>query len=198
MELSGEQRRPRIALDMDEVIADVQPKFIDLYEQQFGKRLQPEDYEGKKVYDLPGAMEIRKALFEKGFFRDLPVMPDSQEVVQELMEHFELFIVTAAMEFRSSFEDKYDWLHDHFPFIHWKQVVFCGNKSIVQADYMIDDHVRNLQSFRGKGLLYTANHNMDDTEFQRLNNWREVQAYFREERAAGFPALREIRTVDNA
>lgn len=175
--------KQRIALDMDEVIADIQPKFIQLYEREFGKRLTKEDLYGKKVYYFEGARYIREFLFEKGFFRDLPVIADSQEVVQELIEHYDVFITTAAMEFRNCFEDKYDWLKEFFPDINWKNIVFCGDKSIIRADYMIDDHASNLRSFQGKGLLYTASHNVHETEFTRVNNWLEVRDYFRAERA---------------
>ena len=172
----------RIAIDMDEVIADVMPKFLELYEQRFGKRLKREAYWGKKVYEIPGAGYIRKAIYEKGFFRNLPLMPGSQEGIQELMEHYEVFIVTAAMEFPNSFEDKYEWLQEYFPFIHWKNIVFCGDKSIARADYMIDDHAFNLETFSGKGLLYTSSHNVDETRFQRVNDWEEIRAFFRAER----------------
>jgi len=172
----------RIAIDMDEVIADVMPKFLELYELRFGKRLEREDYWGKKVYQIPGAEHIRDALYEKGFFQGLQVMPGSREGVRELMEHYDVFIVTAAMEFRNSFEDKYDWLQEHFPFIHWKNIVFCGDKSIVEADYMIDDHVSNLERFQGKPLLYTSSHNIHESRFTRVNNWEEVRAFFRAER----------------
>ena len=172
----------RIAIDMDEVIADVMPKFHELYEQRFGKRLAREAYWGKKVYEIPGAEYVREAIYEKGFFQDLPVMPGSREEIKELMENYEIFIVTAAMEFRNSFEDKYDWMREHFPFIHWKNIVFCGDKSIVQADYMIDDHAFNLENFPGKALLYTASHNVHETRFRRADNWEEVMAYFRKER----------------
>lgn len=175
--------KPRIALDMDEVIADVAPKFLDLYEQAYGIRLQREDYWGRKIYHINGAVELRDRLFEKGFFRDLPVMPHSQEVVQELQSHYEIFIVTAAMEFRNSFEDKYDWLREHFPFLPWRNVVFCGDKSIIRADYLIDDHPHNLATFSGKALLYTASHNLDEKRFTRLNNWLEVRDFFRAARA---------------
>jgi 5'(3')-deoxyribonucleotidase len=171
----------RIAIDMDEVIADVIPRFLDLYEQEFGIRLQPEQYLGKKIYQLNGANHIRKFLFDKGFFADLPVIPDSQEVIQELMERYEVFITTAAMEFRASLEDKYDWLQQHFPFIHWKNFVFCGDKSVIRADYMIDDHAFNLRTFNGKGLLYTAAHNIHETAFIRVNNWQEVRTFFQQE-----------------
>lgn len=175
--------KQRIALDMDEVIADIEHKFIQTYEREFGKRLSKEDLYGKKVYSFEGALYIREFLFEKGFFRDLPVIADSQEVVEELMEHYDVFITTAAMEFRNCLEDKYDWLQEHFPAINWKNVVFCGDKSILRADYMIDDHAHNLRSFQGKGLLFTASHNVNETEFTRVNNWIEVRDFFRAERA---------------
>jgi 5'-nucleotidase len=178
-------KKKRIALDMDEVIADVRPKFLDLYEREFGRRLRREDYWGKKIYEVGnGARRIRDSLFEKGFFADLPVMPGSAEVVRWLWNHYDIYITTAAMEFRSSLEDKYDWLRRHFPFIHWKNIVFCGDKSVISADYMIDDHPHNLRNFSGKGLLYTASHNIQETAFTRVNDWNEVREFFEREMAA--------------
>ncbi len=173
----------RIAIDMDEVIADVMPKFLALYEKRFGRQLEIPDYHGKKIYQIPGAEEIRDALFDRGFFADLPVIPGSQEGIRELMDHYEVYIVTAVMEFRSSFEDKYDWLREHFPFIHWRNIIFCGDKSIIRADYMIDDHAHNLETFEGKGLLFTSPHNVGEERFTRVNNWQEVMAFFRRELA---------------
>ena len=81
------------------------------------------------------------------------------------------------MEFRNSFEDKYDWLQQHFPFIHWKNVIFCGDKSIIDADYMIDDHVFNLKTFKGHGILFTASHNIHESAYTRVNNWLDVEAF---------------------
>ncbi len=171
----------RIAVDMDEVIADVRPKFLDLYEQEYGRRPEREEYWGKKIYQVNGATHIRNFLFEKGFFADLPVMEGSREVLEWLHGRYEIYITTAAMEFRASLEDKYDWLHRHFPFIHWKNMVFCGDKSVIRADYMIDDHPHNLRHFVGKGLLYTASHNIHEEGFTRVDNWQEVRAFFEAE-----------------
>lgn len=169
---------------MDEVIAQVAPKFLDIYQEIYGRRLTREDYWGKKIYQINGAMEIRDRLFEKGFFRDLQVMPGSQEGVRELMKDYDVYITTAAQEFRNCLEDKWDWLQEHFPFIHWKHYIFCGDKSVLGMDYMIDDHARNLASFTGKGLLFTASHNVEENRFTRLNNWTEVVEFFRKEKTA--------------
>ncbi|MEZ4988278.1 MAG: 5'(3')-deoxyribonucleotidase [Saprospiraceae bacterium] len=174
-------KRKTIALDMDEVVADVMPKFLDAYEQEFGIRLKRSDYWGKKVYDIPGAEHIRGVLRDKGFFRDLPLMSHCKEVVETLTASYDVFFTTAAMEFRNSLEDKYDWLLEHFPFISWKNFVFCGDKSIIRADYMIDDHVRNLLKFQGKGLLFTASHNVDEQRFTRVDDWLALKAFFEQE-----------------
>jgi 5'(3')-deoxyribonucleotidase len=173
----------RIAVDMDEVVADVLPKFLNLFEQHNGWRPSEADYQGKKLYALPGGEGLRQALYQKGFFLDLPLIPGAQEGIQHLLqEGHEIFFVTAAQEFRNSLEDKYDWLLQYFPNISWKNFVFCGDKSIICADYLIDDHAFNLRTFKGKGLLFSAPHNMLETEFTRVNNWAEVLAFFEQEK----------------
>jgi 5'(3')-deoxyribonucleotidase len=173
----------RIAVDMDEVVADVLPKFLTLFEQHNGWLPKEADYHGKKLYTLPGGENLRKALYEKGFFADLPLLPGAQAGIQHLLnEGHEIFFVTAAQEFRNSLEDKYDWLLQYFPNISWKNFVFCGDKSIISADYLIDDHTFNLLTFKGKGLLFTAPHNVHETGFTRVNNWLEVLDFFEQEK----------------
>jgi 5'-nucleotidase len=69
-------------------------------------------------------------------------------------------------------------LQRHFSFIPSTHYVFCGTKSILRADYLIDDQPRNLTRFEGQGLLYSAPHNLEVTGFVRVNNWLEVADYF--------------------
>lgn len=175
---------PRIIIDMDEVLADTYAKFIDLYDQGFGRRPSAEELHGIKVYDLPEAAELRKAMYEPGFFRDVALLPNAVEVVRELYNEYEVFIVTTATEFRYSFIDKYNWLEEHLPFIHHTRIVFCGDKRIVHGDYMIDDKVMNLAGFNGTGLLFTSFHNVHATGYRRVDNWLEVRDYFRALRRA--------------
>ena len=54
-----------------------------------------------------------------GFFKDLPVIADSKEVLFELSKKYELFIASAAMEFKYSLLHKHEWMTTHFPFIPW-------------------------------------------------------------------------------
>jgi 5'-nucleotidase len=170
--------RKRILIDMDHVMADITTQYIQWYEEATGTVINREDLNGKpEDLAFPQPRLIREFLYAPGFFRTAGVMPGSQEVIRELNEVFELFIVSAAMEFPQSLSEKYEWLLKHFPFIHWQQIIFCGSKKPISGDFMIDDHVKNLSHFKGEKILFTATHNMhmQDTGYRRVNNWEEVR-----------------------
>ncbi|NIG52230.1 5'(3')-deoxyribonucleotidase [Chitinophaga sp. Cy-1792] len=169
----------RIAIDMDNVMADLTRQMIDLYEQKHGVRVAYESLNGHPDGGgFPIEGETHQFIHQPGFFRNLPVMEDSQEVIRALMEQHEVFIVSAATEFPLSLKEKIDWLAEHFPFISWKNIVLCGSKTIIEADYMIDDHDKNLRYFKGEPILFSAPHNINLTDYKRVNNWKEVAAYF--------------------
>lgn len=171
----------RIAIDMDEVMADTISHFLERYNTQFGTELMLHDFHGKHVFDV--IHEEHRALareyFEQEeFFATIPVMPGSAEVIEALTQRYEVFITTAAMDVPCSFAAKFHWLQRHFPFISPQRIVFCGDKSIVAADYLIDDNLRQLNAFRGEGIIYTAPHNVNEKRFRRVNDWEDVREMF--------------------
>ncbi|GGE40405.1 putative 5'(3')-deoxyribonucleotidase [Pullulanibacillus camelliae] len=170
----------RIAIDMDEVMADFVSKHLEVYNREFGDQVSKTDLNGIKLWELKAehAKSILNYIDEPGFFRDLPVMEGSQEVVYELSKHYDIYIATAAMERPTSFAAKYEWLKEHFPFLSDLHFVFCGDKSIIHADYLIDDNARHFKHFTGQGLLFTAPHNIHETGYVRVNNWYDVRDYF--------------------
>jgi 5'(3')-deoxyribonucleotidase len=171
----------RIAIDMDEVMADTMAHFLAKYNSRFGSNIQPVDFQGKHVFDVLHEEHKLAAMDyfqQEEFFATIPLMPNSAEVVLALTECYEVFITTAAMDVPRSFTAKFNWLQSHFPFIPTSRIVFCGDKSIIAADFLIDDNLRHLTNFRGEGILYTAPHNVNETRFRRVNNWLDVKAMF--------------------
>jgi 5'-nucleotidase len=171
----------RICVDMDEVMADTLAEHLRRYNQTFEEEITTQDLAGKGLWEFTPQErreEMRAFLDAEDFFEDLPLMPGAQEVLKDLSSRFEVFIATQAMSVPNSLGPKYRWLQRHFPFIPPTHYVFCGNKSILRADYLIDDLPRNLEQFEGQGLLYTAPHNLTATGFVRVNDWQEVAAYF--------------------
>lgn len=166
----------RIAIDMDEVLADPIHKFIQLYNRDHQVPLDLLIHPGTEIFqNVPAEVsdKWKEYINEKGFFRDLPVIEGAVDAVQKLQQQYEVYIVSAAMEFKNSLEDKMDWLSQHFPFISWKQIVFCGEK-IVDVDIMIDDRIKNFKDFKGRPLLFTSPHNLLITDYERVDNWQQV------------------------
>jgi len=178
---AGEPKLKRVCVDMDEVMADTLAEHLRRYNQAFEEDVTVDDLAGKGLWEITPQdrqKELRAFLDAEDFFEDLPLMPDSQQVLKQLSSRFEVFIATQAMAVPNSLGPKYRWLQRHFPFIPPTHYVFCGDKSILRADYLVDDLPKNLLRFEGQGLLYTAPHNLTSTGFMRVNNWREVAEYF--------------------
>ncbi|GAA4794200.1 5'-3'-deoxyribonucleotidase [Olivibacter ginsenosidimutans] len=167
-------KKKSIAIDMDGVLADTEYQYLSYYEKETGKKLLKTVFHNVPELEvLPDGL-VYKYLHTPGFFRDLPVMEGAVEAVKALQEQYEVYIVSAAMEFPLSLYEKKEWLAEHFPFIHWHNIIFCGDKSIIDTDFMIDDYCKNLDFCKGKPILFTAGHNASVTHHQRANNWKEV------------------------
>jgi len=184
---SSRARRLRVAVDMDEVIADALSRHLSLYNRATGENVTPDVIRQK---GLDAAIPAKyRAVFESlphedGFFDDLAVIPNSQHALQLLSSEFDVFITSAAMEVPRSFDSKFRWLREHFPFIPTSNIVFCGDKEIVDADYLIDDRSRHFADFRGTGILFTAPHNAREHAPVRADNWDEVLAILMKSRSA--------------
>ena len=171
----------RICIDMDEVIADAVAEHLRLYNREFGENVTVADLEGKWLWDVVQTDRhdaLERFLRSEDFFAVLEVMPESQRVIERLQERYEVFIATAAMEVPTSFTAKYKWLARHFPTIAPSHIVYCGDKGILRADYLIDENPRQLRRFVGEGILFSSPHNRHVTGFRRVADWLEVEAMF--------------------
>jgi 5'(3')-deoxyribonucleotidase len=143
----------RICVDMDEVMADAIAEHLIRYNREFQSNLTKADLLGKRFWQIVPENHhepLDELLRAADFFEDLDVMPDAPRVLAELQRHYEIFIASAAMEVPNSFNPKFRWLQRYFPFIPYTHIVFCGDKSILRADYLIDDNPRQLAAFIGR------------------------------------------------
>ncbi len=177
----AKKTRPTICVDMDEVIADALGEHLLRYNRDFAERITRDDLHGQWLWDFVPP-ERQQALFDymrsEDFFAVLRVMPHAQRVLERLQQHYEIYIATAAMEVPSSFNAKFHWLKQHFPYIPASHIVFCGNKSILNGDYLIDDNPRQLRLFPGEGILFNSPANVNVTGFRRVHDWLEIEQLF--------------------
>jgi 5'-nucleotidase len=174
------RRRLRIAIDMDEVMADALAEHVRRYNERFGASVAIADLHGCHLEDVvpPEHQAAAVALLDASFFENLAPLPGCRDVIAELTSRHEVVIASAAMDVPCSFDAKFRWLRRHFPFIPPSNIVFCGDKAVVEADYLIDDRAYHFNRFKGKPLLFSAPHNRNETRYPRVDSWAEVRAFF--------------------
>ncbi len=164
----------QLLVDMDGVLADVYSQFLRLEREETGVSLAPESLHGK--LEAEAFPHYEQHVHSKDFFRMAPVMPGSIEGLRYLNDKYKVVVVSSAMEFPDSLFEKRMWMAEFYPFISWTQLVFCGDKSVIRGEIMIDDHPKNLNHFPGRKILFTQPHNLllPDHTWQRVSNWKEL------------------------
>ncbi len=164
----------QILVDMDGVLADVYAQFIALEYRDSGILLNRESLRGKTEAEAFPSFD--KHVRSEGFFRTVPVIPDSIEGLKYLNDRYKVLIVSSATEFPRSLIEKQEWLNEYFPFITWEQMIFCGRKDSIKGDIMIDDHPKNLLTFSGKRILFPQPHNacIENDSFHKVSGWKEI------------------------
>ena len=164
-------------VDMDEVMADTYGAHVEIYNRDYEECLTLETCLGKEVWQtVPEHRQtsIRNHARNRGFFRELKPIKDSQTTLKALSEKYEVYVASAAMQFPNSLEEKAEWLDEYFPFIPWQRRILCGDKHILKGDILIDDRSYNLKNFTGRPLLFSSPHNMNTKGLERVDNWQEV------------------------
>lgn len=164
----------QVLVDMDGVLADVYSQFIHYELKQTGIQLNLKELFGRKENEAFPNFLIH--VQSKGFFRSVPTIPDSIDGLRYLNDKYNVLIVSSATEFPNSLKEKLEWLNEFYPFISWQQMIFCGSKSSITGDIMIDDHPKNLDHFNGERILFTQPHNIyiEDNSYTRMDNWRII------------------------
>mgnify|MGYP001975452784 CR=1 FL=1 len=172
----------RIAIDMDEVLADAHGGQRALYADA-GFTIDDEDLRGRKLRDVAprdAVVAVERHLHQGTFFSNLDPMPGATAGLRRLCDTHEVFIATAAMEYPASCGHKVAWVMRHFPFFDLDRLVLCGDKSIIKADVLIDDHARHFDGFGGQGLLFDALHNATVDWPHRLTHWDHAHSTLQE------------------
>ena len=132
-----------VGVDIDQVLNNLNKKWFNEYNLQYNDNLKMEDVTewGITEFVKPECgNDIFKILTIPGFFRDLEIQPNAQEVVEWLCTKYDVYILSAAHY--AVCGDKGAWLAEHFPCIDWHNIIFCRNKSLVHLDYLIATKVK--------------------------------------------------------
>lgn len=174
--------RKKIMIDLDDTINTLCRQWLDAYNKKYKDNLDIKDvvdWDWTKFVKPECGKDIYKFLAIPGFFKDLGIKPHAQEVIPFLQQYYDVYILSAAHY--GVCGDKGLWLQNYLPTIPYQNIIFCTNKSVIQADYFIDDAPHNLEVVTGTPLMFNAPHNQGETRFPRFNDWLEIKEYFEKE-----------------
>jgi len=182
----------RIAVDMDEVLADFVNPFRKVIKNKWGKDLQREDITRYNFSNIIGVTpeefkEVIVDLQTSEWYRTLPVMPYAQEVMNMLQEEGNLVDVITN---RACAKDSLDWLDGNF--IRYNNFLISKDKKSLYKsmayDVVIDDcpdYLIDADSLEILTLAYDApwNRHTLGHNIERVHNWIEIydrlgQKYF--------------------
>ena len=154
------------AVDVDEVLRALVPGMIELYNKACSTNLKFEDVTEfkteisfpliEKMFNVPSSYFF----FQKhghDLFSNAPALPNIKEALDILRKQGKIVIVT----YQKSLVNKIDcleWLDKHQ--IYYDDICFLKDKTLLHADYLIDDNHWNFQgSYVTNGILINAPYN---------------------------------------
>ena len=98
-------------------------------------------------------------MFEKGYFRNLPIMPNTMETLSGLQwEGHDVYILSACIDTPYCKTEKQQWLSHYLPFIPKENIILCEigqNKAEIVGNVknciLVDDYHKNLIEWEKAG-----------------------------------------------
>lgn len=188
--------KPKLAIDMDEVIAHFLPAFIEFHNTKYNTNFIFTDFSSYKFWDV--LKESPKETIQKvydfhktEYFKNIKPIQESIEAIQKLQEQYELVIITSRQkEIQNPTED---WIKTYFPntFSH---IYFANHyafnketthsKSEICEQYaiktIIEDSLEYAQDCAQKGIqVYLLDQpwnqsKIENTHIKRVFHWNEI------------------------
>ena len=170
-----------LALDIDAVLADLQTEWLYRYNLDYKDNLKAEqilswgmdEYVkpecGKRIYDY---------LLDDNLYTNVNPIPGALQAVNKMRDLFTRVIFCTMSPF-PKMGRKFQWLIDNKFFEYYNygdpemDYIETRDKSLINADYLIDDYFVNLANFQRYGIIFTQPWNKDIDCIFRLDNWND-------------------------
>lgn len=143
-------RRLRILVDMDNIIVDMTPKWLKMYNRDHHDNVTMEDLKtwhiskhvkiGDKIHDY---------LYQERFFLDVPPMNGAIPTLRCLHEEgHHVRVVSAPSWPGNSATDKISWCREWMPWLNKRHISLMHEKYMLKGDVFIDDSPENIRLYR--------------------------------------------------
>lgn len=198
-----EKRKPVLAIDIDEVLAEFVPVLAEFHNRTYGTSFTAEHFISYEFHEVWGGTVQEATMKVQEFFRSplftdgLPMLHGAYTAMRRLQKYFELHVVTSRQFAIQALTE--EWINKHFTGVftaihfgnHYAQSGVTRSKAEIckeiGACMLVDDSVRYAQNCQQQDIPvilfgnYAWNAHAHDG-LQRAHNWSQavqmIFAYF--------------------
>lgn len=176
-----------IAVDMDNVLCNLQEVIIDLFNKRHGTNYTMEDftdYDVAQILPKNEAILMKTMYGEDNLYSNVKPLPGAQNAIEKLINTgHQVYVVSDVIP--KTYAEKVEWLRFYFPQIDEGHIVAVKHKHMFKADILIEDNMANLLAsphYHRICLSYPWNVNTNDWVYNvfRCKNWNEIVAVVNE------------------
>lgn len=165
-----------IGLDMDGVICDLVPEWLNRYNNDYDDCLTKDHI---KSWNMGEHVKCGKAIYDyladESLYDCATVIDGAVETTKHWIDEGHDVIVITRVHYPYAAAAKLKWLQTHFPHLTNIVIVTSDIKYLVNADVLIDDGSHNLELFKGLRILMTRPWNKSlDQSFIRVDDWSDL------------------------
>ena len=188
------ERELIVGLDVDDVLLDLVPRWLEEYNEQYDDNLKPSDITAWEFYQFtkPECGKRIYSFLRPTMYDHVEPIPGAAEFVQDIRDrgHTPRYITACG-------DPKNHVLHRAFAVAKWNALIRHGiaqdgelllpgrDKARAPVDMLIDDRAHNVTEFRnGLGVLFTQPWNLWLKDVTRADSYTEALAlidYYKEE-----------------
>lgn len=179
-------QKKKLGIDLDTTLNNLNEVWLKRYNEDYNDNLT--EWKGWDIHNYIKSecgYKIYDYLKEPGFFYNLQIRENSNEVVDFLIEHFDVYIASAYVA--EACLDKVNWILKYLPNIKKENIIFINDKSLLKFDFLIDDGPHNIETFSPlkEAIVYDMPYNryLEYDEFRpypRVKNWLDIKQLFEE------------------
>ena len=170
-----------IAIDMDNVLCNLQEVVVRLFNQRYDTKYTLEDFED---YDVAQLLPKNEAVLMKNMYKEdnlyghVKPLPGAQNAIEKLINAgHQVYVVSDVIP--KIYEEKVEWLKFYFPHIDESHIVAMKHKHLFRCDIMIEDNLHNLLAkpyYERICFDYAWNRKVNDYAYgiHRVSSWDEV------------------------
>jgi len=164
-----------IAVDVDGVVAENHVEWLARYNRDYNDTLTKDDWISwgiDKFVKPECGLKIYNYLKDPTLYDNIKPISGALETINDLSKKYRIIYVTATPIEASGV--KYNWLKKYNFITRIQDYVECSDKSLILADYLIDDNIDNIKTFSGVGYIFTQPWNINWYWPFRIDSWEEV------------------------